>query len=76
MEQPSFEEELNQLEACVRKLESGEASLEDALRLYEEGMALAKRCQAHIEAAEDRVAQLVRGQQGIEAHPVTDVGDS
>ena len=72
----SFEEELARLEACVRQLESGDASLEAALRLYEEGMVLAERCQVRIEAAQERVAQLVRGQRGIEERPLPDVADS
>lgn len=68
----SFEQELDRLEACVRQLESGDVSLEAALQLYEEGIRLAERCQAQIEAAEDRVAQLVRGQRGIEERPLSE----
>lgn len=71
----SFEDELSRLEACVRQLEGGDASLEAALQLYEEGVAIAERCQARIEAAEERVARLVRGQRGVEEQPVRDVGN-
>jgi len=72
----AFEDDLARLEACVRKLEAGDASLEASLKLYEDGLALAERCRVRIEAAEDRVAQLVRGQAGIEERPAPDVGES
>jgi len=72
----AFEDDLGRLEACVRALESGDASLEESLKLYEDGMALAERCRGRIEAAEERVAQLVRGQSGLQEQPIPDVRDS
>jgi exodeoxyribonuclease VII small subunit len=57
---PDFEAALGELEKRVRRLESGEVPLEEALRLFEEGVELARACHDHLEAAEKRVASLVR----------------
>ena len=46
---------ITRIEARVRKLEGGELDLEDSLRLYEEGMALAAECHAKLEAADPRM---------------------
>jgi exodeoxyribonuclease VII small subunit len=70
---PAFEDSLAALEERVRKLEAGDVSLEEALRLFEEGVDLARTCHEHLEAAEQRVAQLVRGSQGIEERPLPDL---
>ena len=69
-----FEQALEQLEQRVRQLESGEVSLEDALRLYEEGVSLARTCQDLLEAAEKRVALLTRGPRGVEEKDLPGVG--
>ncbi len=71
----TFEHAMAELEERVRQLEGGDLSLEDSLRLYEEGMALAERCHRELEAAEQRVVQLVRGQQGVEERALPDVGE-
>jgi exodeoxyribonuclease VII small subunit len=70
----SFEGSLQELEARVKRLESGDLPLEEALRLFEEGVALAQRCHDQLEAAEQRVSQLVRGGAGIEDRPLPDGG--
>ncbi len=64
-EQPGFEEALSELEKRVRRLEAGDVPLEEALRLFEEGVKLAETCHEQLEAAEKRVAQLVRTRTGI-----------
>ena len=68
-----FEQTLGDLEQRVKRLEQGDLSLEDALRLFEEGVALARACHEQLEAAEQRVSQLVRGGRGIEDRPLDDV---
>ena len=65
-----FEEALGALEERVRKLESGDVPLEEALRLFEEGVALARTCHEQLEEAEQRVAALSRGSSGIEESPL------
>ena len=54
----SFEEAYHALEATVRRLEEGDLTLEEALSSYEQGMRLARRCQAALDAAQLRVEQL------------------
>lgn len=71
----SFEESLAALEERVRKLESGEVPLDEALKLFEEGSALARSCHEHLDAAEQRVAALTRGTSGIEERPLAEPED-
>ena len=48
----SFEEAMRELEATVGKLETGEATLEDSIALYERGAALRAHCEARLREAE------------------------
>lgn len=57
--EPSFEQLYRELEDTVRKLESGDLPLAEALALFERGTALAERCNALLDSAELRVRQLV-----------------
>lgn len=66
----SFEETLAALEARVTKLESGEVPLDEALALFEEGMGLAQACHERLQAAEQRVAKLVRVRGGVDEEPL------
>lgn len=74
-EKAGFEEALAALEERVRKLESGEIALEQALALFEEGVALARTCHEHLEAAERRVSALSRGPSGLAEEPVPEPED-
>lgn len=56
---PSFEEKLSSLEAVVERLERGELSLDDSVRLFEEGVLLSNSCKAELEKAEGRIQVLV-----------------
>jgi exodeoxyribonuclease VII small subunit len=60
----SFEEQLKGLEAIVAKLESGDLSLEDSVRLFEEGMKLSDGCKKELEAAEGKIQMLVEKRGG------------
>jgi exodeoxyribonuclease VII small subunit len=51
----SFEDALNKLEGIVEKFESGELSLDEMIKLYEEGSNLAKFCLAQLEKAENKI---------------------
>ncbi len=55
----TFEAALHQLGAIVEQLESGELPLEQSLRLFEQGVGLAKHSQGILDAAETRVEQLL-----------------
>lgn len=50
-----FEEAIAQLGEIVKTLESGEAPLDEAIALFEEGMKLSKRCTEILEKAEQKV---------------------
>lgn len=52
----SYEEARDELVEVVARLESGSASLEDSLALWERGEALADRCQSVIDDARERLA--------------------
>lgn len=53
-----FEDLYKKLEETVDKLEKGGLPLEESIALYEEGMALAKRCQEVLDGAELRITKL------------------
>lgn len=67
-----FEESLKALEERVRKLESPDVPLDEALTLFEEGVALARTCHEQLEAAEERVSELTRGTSGLETSPMAE----
>lgn len=54
----SFEESLEELENIVERLESGQASLEDAIVAYERGSMLKKHCQAKLDEARMKVEKI------------------
>jgi exodeoxyribonuclease VII small subunit len=51
----SFEDALSRLEDIVTKLEGGDAPLDSALKLYEEGVRLSRACARQLKEAERRV---------------------
>lgn len=56
-----FEAAFAHLEDIVAKLESGESSLDESLRYYQEGMELVKTCSKKLENAEQSIKELVEG---------------
>ena len=60
----SFEESLKRLENLVNKMESGDATLEQSLVWFEEGMDLIKLCQVQLNNAEQKVQELVKKTDG------------
>ncbi len=59
MTKESFEQALAELEEVVAKLEDEGVGLEEALKLFERGVKLAKRCRGQLEGVERRVEQLL-----------------
>jgi exodeoxyribonuclease VII small subunit len=55
-----FEQSLARLEEVVRKLESANLPLDQAMKLFEEGMQLSRDCQSQLEQAEARVEILLK----------------
>ncbi len=58
IEKLSFEEAHSRLEETARSLEAGSLTLQDATRLYEEGVRLARRCNELLSQAELRISYL------------------
>lgn len=57
----SFEEDLARLEEIVAALESGDLSLEDSLKLFEEGVRLSGQCHKRLDEAEGKLQVLRPG---------------
>lgn len=54
-----FEASLEKLESLVEQMESGELSLDESLKLFEEGIKLTRQCQQALSSAEQKVNQLM-----------------
>lgn len=59
VEQPAFETALKQLEGHLKRLESGELSLEESMKCFEEGVRLTRLCQEHLSQAEQKVSKVM-----------------
>lgn len=62
--QPTYEEAFSKLEALVRKLEAGDVKLDEALQLFEEGVALTRLCSSLLDRAEARINVLTTNDEG------------
>lgn len=54
----TFEDALQRLEAIVRKLEAGEAPLDESIALYEQGDKLRAHCEARLKSAQARIEKI------------------
>lgn len=70
----TFEKSITRLEEIVKQMEQGNVSLEDALKLFEEGTGLVKECARQLDEAELQVVKLMKGADGspIETELVSD----
>lgn len=59
-----FEKALERLEVIVTELERGELSLDDSLKIFEEGVKLSKTCLKMLDEAERKVEILVKDKDG------------
>jgi exodeoxyribonuclease VII small subunit len=59
-----FEVHLTALESVVERLERGDLSLEESMRLFEEGMKLSSACKQELEAAEGKIQILIEQRNG------------
>ena len=55
----SFEEAMNKLDTIVKKLESGQVNLDEAIEEYTEGMRLAKICGDKLNNAQEKVNKIL-----------------
>lgn len=60
----SFEAALKRLEEIVRRLESGDASLDESIDLYGEGDRLRQQCEARLQAAQAKIEKIQLGRDG------------
>ena len=60
----SFEDALKRLETIVQRLESGDASLDESIRLYTEGDALKMQCERRLKDAQARIEKISLGRDG------------
>jgi exodeoxyribonuclease VII small subunit len=65
----SFEAGLEQLEAIVKEMESGDLPLERALELFERGTKLSEACRKQLEEAETRIEILTRRAGELQPQP-------
>lgn len=56
---PNFEQALTELEQLVETMEDGELNLEESLKQFEKGIALASSCQQALQKAEQKVELLI-----------------
>lgn len=64
---PTFEKSLTELQGVVKKLESGELPLEEALKSFENGVKHARLCQEMLSEAEKKVEILMKQNPGSAA---------
>ncbi|MBU0735164.1 MAG: exodeoxyribonuclease VII small subunit [Pseudomonadota bacterium] len=77
MAEKKFEDAMQRLEEIVKSLEGGDLPLGDSLKVFEEGMDLAKFCSKELEAAEKKVTLLVRESGGkLSEAPFESDGDN
>ncbi len=62
--QQTFEASLSALEKIVRRLEQGDLSLEESLKLFEDGVKLSRECQERLNQAERRIEVLLEDENG------------
>jgi exodeoxyribonuclease VII small subunit len=63
----SFETAMTRLEQIVRELEDGKVSLDDSLKLYEEGIALVRLCSGRLDEAEQKIKIIRTSSDGTKA---------
>ena len=71
-EKQTFEDSLSALEKIVRGLEDGDLPLEESLKLFEDGVRLARECRERLDQAERRIEVLLEGDDGGRIEPLED----
>lgn len=64
MKEIPFEKALEKLEKIVEELESGDFSLDESLKKYEEGIKLARTCQQKLDKAKAKIETLIKKDSG------------
>ena len=66
---PKFEESLKRLEEIVAQMEQGEIPLEQALKLFEEGVKLTGSCRQELDQAEGKIEILLKKDGKLQSEP-------
>lgn len=74
-EDKSFEEMMQDLEQIAKELESGNLSLDESVKKFEEGMELSKECSKILESAEKKISILVKDNDNQITEEEFDIGD-
>ena len=69
---PSFEQSLDELEALVERMESGDLTLEESLGAFERGVALTRACQQALQNAQQKVEILTADTPDAATEPFDD----
>ena len=70
----SFEDALEELESIVKRLESGQSKLDDAIGAYERGSLLKAHCEAKLREAQARVDKIAKAADGALTAAPADLG--
>lgn len=76
MAKQKFEEALARLEQITRDLEEGDLSLEDSLRIFDEGVKLAEFCSRRLDEARRKVDLLLKKGEILTAVPFEETGQT
>lgn len=69
MKDKKFEDAMKELEDIVKRLESGDLSLDESIKTFEQGVSLSKYCFSKLEEAEKKVSLLVKDGERIKQEP-------
>lgn len=70
----NFEELITKLEEITNKLESDKLSLDESVKLFEDGMKISKKCNEKLEDAEKRITILLKSEEGMKEEDFTPEG--
>ena len=59
-----FEKAMERLEQIIDDLESGKLSLDESIKVFEEGVDLSKKCHKKLTETETKVKQLIKNEEG------------
>lgn len=71
----NFEQSMKELEEIAAKLSDGDVSLDESIKLFENGMKLSKNCQKILEDAEKKINILINKDGEFEKEPFGETGE-
>ena len=73
IEKISFEEALEELEAIINRLESGEVPLDETISLYDRGSKLKEFCENKLQSAEEKIQKISKKQSDSEGFEIENI---